>query len=144
MQELWQVLSIAEKSLLIVSACVIFASLTGMLGILLTSLNERRRELAILRAVGAGPLRIMALLLSESVFLTLLASVLGVGMMYLLVFCFQDWIALEYGVFLTLNGLTPDQFRLLLWIQLAGLITGLIPAIKAYYYTLIDGLTPKI
>ncbi|RAU17411.1 ABC transporter permease [Nitrincola tibetensis] len=144
LQELWQVLSIAEKSLLIVSACVIFASLTGMLGILLTSLNERRRELAILRAVGAGPLRIMVLLLSESVFLTLLASALGVGMMYLLVFSFQDWIALEYGVFLTLNGLTPEQVRLLLWIQLAGLITGLIPAIKAYYYTLIDGLTPKI
>lgn len=145
LQELWQVMSIAEKTLLIISAFVVFAGFTGMLGMLLTSLNERRRELAVLRAVGASPLRIVTLLTFEAVLLTFLGSLLGILLLVLVTLSVQDWLALHYGLFLSPPGWpTPSQWWLLGAIQVAGLFTGLIPAWRAYRYTLIDGLTPRL
>ncbi len=145
LQELWQVMSIAEKTLLIISGCVVFAGFTGMLGMLLTSLNERRRELAVLRAVGASPLRIVVLLMFEAVLLTFLGIILGLVLLALITFGVQDWLALEYGIFLS-SPTWPSQTQWILIgaVQLAGLLTGLIPAWRAYRYTLADGLTPRL
>ncbi|QEW05345.1 ABC transporter permease [Nitrincola iocasae] len=143
-QELWQVMAVAERTLLIISGFVVFAGFTGMLGILLTSLNERRRELAVLRAVGAGPLRIVALLLFEAMLLTFLGILLGLLLLTLLTFGIQDWLALQYGIFLNPGWPDKSQWLLLGAVQLAGLLTGLIPAWRAYRYTLADGLTPRL
>ncbi|WP_409523598.1 ABC transporter permease [Nitrincola sp. MINF-07-Sa-05] len=143
LQELWQVLSIAERTLLAISACVVFAGLTGMLALLLASLNERRRELAVLRAVGAGPGRILFLLLFEAMLLTLLGSLLGVLLLYGLIAGTQNWLALEHGLFLSLEWPGKTQWLLLGAIQLAGIVAGSIPAWRAYRYTLADGLTPR-
>jgi len=145
LQELWQVMSIAEKTLLIISGFVVFAGFTGMLGMLLTSLNERRRELAVLRAVGASPFRIITLLIFEAVLLTFLGILLGLLLLSLLTLGIQDWLALEYGLFLSSPGWpSASQWWLLGAVQLAGLLTGLIPAWRAYRYTLADGLTPRL
>ena len=62
LQELWAMISIAEQMLLVISSFVVATGLFGMLTVLLTSLNERRREMAILRAVGARPWHIFLLL----------------------------------------------------------------------------------
>ncbi len=56
LQELWSLMGTAEQALLLVSACVVLVGLVGMLTALLASLGERRREMAILRSVGARPL----------------------------------------------------------------------------------------
>jgi putative ABC transport system permease protein len=56
----------AEDALKIVTAFVVIVGLLGMIVSLYTSLNERRREMAILRAVGAPKGRIVSLLVLES------------------------------------------------------------------------------
>ena len=145
LQELWQVMSIAERTLMIISGFVVFAGFTGMLGMLLTSLNERRRELAVLRAVGASPFRIVILLVFEAVLLTFLGILLGLLLLALITLGVQDWLALEYGIFLSSPGWpNATQWTLIGAVQLAGLFTGLIPAWRAYRYTLADGLTPRL
>ncbi len=145
LQELWQVMSIAERTLMIISGFVVFAGFTGMLGMLLTSLNERRRELAVLRAVGASPFRIVVLLVFEAVLLTFLGILLGLLLLALITLGVQDWLALEYGIFLSPPGWpNATQWTLIGAVQLAGLFTGLIPAWRAYRYTLADGLTPRL
>ncbi|HBX55154.1 MAG TPA: peptide ABC transporter permease, partial [Pseudomonas sp.] len=53
LQELWSLMGTAEKALFVVSLFVVLTGLIGMLTAILTSLNERRREMAILRSVGA-------------------------------------------------------------------------------------------
>jgi len=55
LHELWGMMSVAERALMVVSGFVVVAGLLGMLSSLLTSLQERRREMAILRAMGARP-----------------------------------------------------------------------------------------
>ena len=66
LQQLWDLMGLAENALLVVSGLVVLVGLTVMLAALLTGLNERRREMAILRAVGARPGQIFALVLGEA------------------------------------------------------------------------------
>lgn len=57
LQQLWDLVGIAERALLAVSALVVVVGLAGMVAVVLASLGERRRELAILRALGAASAR---------------------------------------------------------------------------------------
>ena len=82
--ELWGLMGVAEDALLVVSACVVVVGLFGMLAVLLTGLNERRRELAILRSVGARPGHLFGLILGEALCLTGIGIALGLGLLYLL------------------------------------------------------------
>ena len=74
LSQLWDLIGIAENALLIVAVFVVVVGLFGMLTALLTSLNERRREMAILRSVGARPAHVFTLVMGEAGFLTLLAA----------------------------------------------------------------------
>jgi putative ABC transport system permease protein len=78
LQELWSLIGVAEKALLAVSGFVVVVGLSGMLIALMTSLNERRREMAILRSVGARPLHVFSLIVGESALLTLTGVTIGI------------------------------------------------------------------
>ena len=76
--ELWSVMGIAEQALLAVSAFVVVAGLIGMLTTILSSLNERRREMAILRSVGARPGHVFGLLIAEAGALAIAGALAGI------------------------------------------------------------------
>ena len=68
-----------------ISGFVLIAGLLGMLTTLLSTLNERRREMAVLRAVGAHPYHIILCCSCWKRFLLFLAGCLvGVSVLYLL------------------------------------------------------------
>ena len=77
MQKLWQILGTFEKALLTVSALVVLSSLTSLISLLLATLSERRREMAILRSVGAGPVIVFYLLWMEATILCFIGVFLG-------------------------------------------------------------------
>jgi putative ABC transport system permease protein len=77
--ELWRGLGYVDQALKVISWMVLAVGLTAMLISLLTGLNERRREMAILRSIGAGPARITLLLVFESCVLTLAGIGVGVA-----------------------------------------------------------------
>ena len=79
LDQLWQTVGVVEKTLLGISWLVFAVGLAGLAAVMLASLNERRRELAVLRSVGAGLRHIVFLLVLESLFVTLLGVVLGIG-----------------------------------------------------------------
>lgn len=144
LHELWGMMSVAEQALLAVSAFVVVAGLLGMLSSLLTSLQERRREMAILRAMGARPRHIFVLLVSEATTLTLAGTLLGVAGMYALLLVLQPIVQQLYGISIELTPLTPYELLLLGLVVGAGIIIGFIPAIKAYRQSLADGMTIRI
>lgn len=144
LSELWQMMSVAEQALLAVSIFVVIAGLLGMLSSLLTSLQERRREMAILRAMGARPKHVFSLLMSEASSLTLVGIVGGVIGSYLLMSIAAPIIHNQYGIAITLSALTVHEWMLLGYVQLAGMIIGIIPAIRAYRQSLADGMTIRI
>lgn len=144
LHELWGMMSIAEQALLIVSGFVVIAGLLGMLTSLLTSLNERRREMAILRAMGARPGHIFFLLVSEATVLTTIGIGLGITLLYSLMAIAQPFIQQQFGLHIEITAPTTYELSLLGIVQIAGIIVGIIPAIRAYQHSLADGMTIKV
>ncbi|MEZ9175268.1 ABC transporter permease [Vibrio kanaloae] len=144
LHELWGMMAVAEQALLIVSGFVVIAGLLGMLSSLLTSLQERRREMAILRAMGARPRHVFGLLISEASALTFLGITLGVAVLFALIAVVAPIVQQSYGINISISAITPHEWKLLMLVQTAGVIIGFIPAFRAYRQSLSDGMTIRI
>lgn len=144
LRELWGMLDIVEKILLLFSIVVVIISLLGMLTTLLATLNQRRRELAILRSVGARPWHIFSLLTSEAVIITLLGCLLGTALFFVAILLAQPVLQAQFGISLSLSMLSSYEVKLLGAIMLAGTVMGIFPALRAYYYSLSDGMSIKV
>jgi len=143
LQELWNMMGTAEAALAVVALFVVVGGLIGMLTMLLASLNERRREMAILRAVGARPAHVFAMFVSEALLITATGCVAGLGLLYLGVLAGQPIIEAQYGIYLPINPPTVREWTILSIILGAGTIAGFLPAFLAYRNSVADGLTVR-
>jgi putative ABC transport system permease protein len=142
--ELWSMMSTADTALMLVSLFVIFAGVLGILSSLLTTLESRSREIAILRALGARPFAIVGLFLSEGLLLAIGAYALGFVLVYPCLYGLQPMLLQHYGFHLPIELNTRyDGFLFLAVVGLAFL-GALIPAGKAYRRALSHGLTIRI
>ncbi|ATD01937.1 MULTISPECIES: ABC transporter permease [Pseudoalteromonas] len=144
LKELWEMLAIIEKILLLFSFVVVIISLLGMLTTLLANLNQRRRELAILRSVGARPWQLFSLISMESLLTTFLGCLVGCILFYALMGTTAGYLQSQAGVSINISMLSDYELTLIGVIMAAGFIIGLIPATRAYFYSLSDGMSIKI
>jgi putative ABC transport system permease protein len=142
--QLWDIIGVVEKTLLAVSAFVVLVGLCGMLVAIMTSLNERRREMAILRAVGARPLHVFSLIVGDSAMVTLMGVALGVALLYAMFTVAQPLIAYRFGLFVSAGSLSTYELVLIGTVCLAGLLIGLVPGYRIYRYSLADGMTIRL
>lgn len=141
--DIWHMFSYVENALRVLGFCILLVSLLSMIGILMATLNERRREMAILRALGAGPRRLAGLLVWESFLVTTIAVILGWCLQITVVGLFQNWLKEKYGLFLETFQVTAPELFYLAIIVLLGTLIGLWPAIRVYRSSLKDGLIVK-
>ena len=144
LNEMWQGLGYAETGLRLVAIFVVLVGLLGMLVSLYTSLNERRREMAILRAVGAGPNRILALLVLESMCLAAAGALAGLALVYGLLAAGQSIVEAQVGLFIPIRPPGAVELLLLGAVVTAGFVMGFVPAFKAYRTALHDGLAVRL
>ncbi|WP_028113542.1 ABC transporter permease [Ferrimonas kyonanensis] len=144
LSQLWALLSQGERALAIVSGFVVAVGLIGMLTTLLASLGERRREIAILRAMGAGPRHIFLLLWGEAALLSLVGTLLGYLLAQLGVLALSPWARSNYGLELSLGLPANSVLWMMVAVQIAGSLAGVLPAWRAYRQTLNDGLTQRL
>ena len=144
LSQLWDLIAVAENALMIVSAFVVIVGLFGMLTALLTSLNERRREMAILRSVGARPWHVFGLIIGEAGFLSLIGVLSGMALLYLSLIAGQPIIERRFGLFVSIGWLTTHEWILLGAVVTAGFVVGGIPSYRAYRLSLADGLSPRV
>lgn len=144
LQELWRSLNTFERILAIVSSFVLLTGLIGMLATLLASLQERRREMAVLRSLGAGPGRIFTLLISEAMLLTIVGITCGLILLYGLMAALAPWIHSSFGIVITLGAPSVIEWQRMGIVLLAAFIVSCIPAWRAYRLALTDGLTIKL
>ena len=142
--ELWKVMEIIETALFIIAGLVVLTSLIGMLSILLTNLNERRREIAILRSVGASPRNIFSLMVIESEILVTLGILLGLVLLYLSLTLVNPILFNFFGFNIELSSPSKFQWIMLIIVLVGGFLAALYPAISAYRKTLQDGLTIRL
>ena len=144
LQELWSLMGTAEQALFVVSLFVVLTGLIGMLTAILTSLNERRREMAILRSVGARPWHIAGLLVIEAFALALAGAALGLTLLYVGIAVAQAPLQQLYGLYLPFDWPSGYEWRLLGAILLAAVLMGAVPAWRAYRQSLADGLSIRV
>lgn len=144
LDELWTVIGAGERALLGMSALVAVVSLCSLVAVVLASLGERRRELAVLRAVGAAPRHVLFLLAFEGMVVTLAGVIIGAAATALLVVAAAPWLQAWFGIALGLSAPDAAQWGLLAAIAAAGFIASLLPGWRAYRLSLADGLSPKV
>ncbi|GAA3528351.1 ABC transporter permease [Zobellella aerophila] len=144
LHELWSMMSMAERAIAFIALFVVAAGLLGMLTTLLAGLSARRRELAILRSLGAGPHHLFALLVLEAAVLTGLGIFLGMLTLYIVLTLAAPLVQAQYGLLFYPGLPTAAEWRLLGLIWLAGMVIGLLPAAQAYRYSVNDGMSIKI
>ncbi|MBC7371148.1 MAG: FtsX-like permease family protein, partial [Bdellovibrionaceae bacterium] len=144
LSELWHSLSYVEQILKAISWMVVVVGLMAMLIALTTSLNERRREMAILRAIGASSQKILALLVFESTLLTFAGIVLGTFVAVVGAYLLKPWLETEFGFYLVGSPLGASEFLFLAATLSGGILIGLIPAYRAQRMALKDGLSVNV
>ncbi len=144
LQELWSMLRVLESTLLSISALVMVSGLLGLLTVVLAGLNERRREMALLRALGAPAKHVFSLLCGEAGLIALVGVVVGVCLHYGLMVALAPALLDRFGVLLNISMLAPYLFLWLgLYVLLAAFL-GALPALRVYRQTLNDGLSQRI
>lgn len=143
LQQLWGLVGVAETALLAVSAFVVVGGLIGLLTTLLTSLAERRREMAVLRSIGAGRGLVFGLLITEAAVSALTAAVLGAGAVHLALAAARPLILERFGLYLAASGPRLFDLKVIVVVTAAAVILAAFPAWRAYRYSLADGLTVR-
>ena len=141
---LWRTLGSFELIMLGISVMVVVAGLIGMLTTIMSSLNERRREMAVLRAIGAHPYHILVLFVLETLFLMLAAIALSLILMYGMLLMLQPFLMEWIGISIAIGWLDTQQIGIIIFITLAALLVSLIPGLIAYRRSLQDGLLIRI
>ncbi len=143
LDELWAVIGPGEQALLAISALVAVVSLASLVAVVLAGLNERRRELAVLRAVGAGPRQVLLLLAAEGAMVTLAGALLGALVAGAAVWLAGPVLQQRFGITLLPGLPTAAQWGLFGAVLLAGMLASLVPGWRAYRLSLADGLSPR-
>ncbi len=143
LDELWSVVGPGEQALLAISGLVALVSLASLVAVVLAGLNERRRELAVLRAVGAGPRHVLWLLALEGALVTLAGALLGALAAATAVVLAGPWLQARFGISLQAALPTAAQWALFGAVLAAGMLASLVPGWRAYRLSLADGLSPR-
>ena len=143
LDELWALVGPGEQALLLISALVAVVSLASLVAVVLAGLNERRRELAVLRAVGAGPRHVLWLLATEGALVTLAGACLGALAAAAAVVLAGPLLQQRFGITLLSGAPTPQQWGLFAAVLVAGMLASLVPGWRAYRLSLADGLSPR-
>lgn len=142
LDELWVAVDFGERALLATGALVALVSLAGLVAVIVTGLEQRRHELAVLRAVGARPRQIAILLLLEGSGLTAAGALLGAATALAATHLAGPWVQSQWGLTLSTAWPSPEEWTLLAAVVAAGSAASLLPGWRAYRVSLADGLTP--
>ena len=144
LRQLWALVGVVETALLATSLLVILAGLVGMLTMLLTGLGQRRREVAVLRAVGAGRGLVFGLVVAEAVLLATAAAVAGVLLAHAGLFVVRDVVSARFGLVLAAGWPGGFELAVVVGVALAAGLAATLPAWRVLRMSLADGLTMRL
>ena len=127
-----QVLKPMQRLLLAVAALVVIVSALSVTATLYQAAERRRRDLAVLRALGAHPREIFTLVVLEALLVTLLGLAIGWFLGHGGLFLVNPYLHDSLGI-----GISPwstDRIEAisLSLVAAGGLLAGILPAVQAY------------
>ena len=142
LDQLWQMVGRGEALLHLTGLLVGFTAIAGLAATLLAGLEARRRELAVLRALGAAPRTLFSLILIEAVIIALAGIALGLAVSAATLALIEPELRAHYGIALSGGWFNLELIAPMAMILAASVAASLVPAWRAVRLTLADGLTP--
>ncbi len=143
-QDLWEFFEFVQITLNIISGLVVFIGLLGMLSLILMGVQNRRKEMAILRSIGATPFDIGKLIVGEAAIVCAVSIGLGVVFLYVALFILSQPLYDTYGFYLQIQPLSLLELAILALIECSAILISFIPAYQIYKQSLIDGMNTHI
>ncbi len=131
-----RLLAVVAAMVMVVAAATIFAGIASSLG-------QRRRTFAILRALGMRRRRIVALLLAEAVLLATAGAVIGYLVYICLALVASSVLRHQVGVVLSLEGSLWTLVLAPLVMVALGVLAAVVPALRAYTTDVVGELTDR-
>ena len=130
--ELLGLFGTARRILVWVSGLVMLVAIVSVAVSLYNTMASRRREFALLRALGAPRRRLLWLVVLEAMVLCLIGSVCGVVIGHGVLTLAAPWVEASAGVRLETGLMLPTEAYFVLAVVGAGSLAGLLPALRAY------------
>jgi putative ABC transport system permease protein len=132
LSELWQMMSLLEKSLLLVASLVFVSACFGVSAVLLHSIRERKEEIRLLRIIGASPPFVFALIETETLVITLTAALLATILLTATLIGAESYIVGNYGIQISQFMELKSYLWVVAILVTLTLIAGLVPGWVAY------------
>lgn len=140
--QLLQIVGSATDLLRVISYMVVLVAAVSILVALYNTMNERRRDIAIMRALGARRTQIVAVILQEALLIAGLGAALGVLACHVAAFFLGDAVAERTSVPIDWSAFSPDELWLIVAVTLVGGLAGVLPAIKGSMTEVADNIGP--
>ncbi len=121
-----------ELLLLLVTVLVVVVSAVGILVSMVGSALERSRDVAIMRALGAGRGQVLACVLLEAVLLAGIGGLAGWALGHGIVAAIAPWVTAQAGVHVGFFSAAPAELLLVPLLVGLAILAALIPALSAY------------
>ncbi len=139
--QLWNLSKMFEQSLWLVGVLVFVTTIIGMINMLIVSLQSRKKELALLRIIGASPMYCFLLVQIESFLVVLTAILMALAFGYLIFWLLGDWFGTQYGIYVDLQSyLSIDLLIIFAVLSLASIILVCIPATMFYRQSIVKNI----
>ncbi|MEM6730907.1 MAG: ABC transporter permease, partial [Myxococcota bacterium] len=142
-QQLWSTVSVAENGLRVIGILVSLAAIVALVATVLSTVQERRREMALLRSVGASPFQVASIIMGEAILVAFSSVVFALAAVQLAGQLGGAALAARYGLRLSSNPLTIAELPWIGAFLLTAAIISLIPAVVSYRRSLSDGLLAR-
>lgn len=143
MGELFEKLGWVHRVLTMVAYLVVVVAAASILASIYNTINERRREFAIMRALGARRGTVFSAIVAETASIAAIGVVAGFGVYAAILAVAAQVIRSTTGVVLNVWQYDP----VLVWgpvgIVVLGALSGIVPAVKAYRTDVAENILPS-
>jgi putative ABC transport system permease protein len=146
-KNLFDIVGNVDWAFLFITALVIVVAIIGVMVALYNSLAERRREIAILRSLGAHRSKIFSIIALEAALTSFFGALAGIVLSKLLALVLKEVVLQKTGVeismsLISLVGGVPIELALIIIVTFIGALAGIIPAVEAYRTDVAKNLSP--
>jgi putative ABC transport system permease protein len=141
-QRLFGIVASLDVLFIAMAAATLVSSAVAILLSMINSMGERRRQVAILRVLGASRARIFWLVLTESTLVGLVGAAAGVAVCVVVLFAATKWMLTAHGIVIA-PQLDPRAAVLVAMGTTAlAAIAGIVPSVLAYRTSVSRNLRP--
>ena len=141
-KQLFDIIGNINSILLVIAYLVIFVAAISILVSLYNSMNERKRDIAIMRSLGAPRFTILKIIVLEGALISFTGAVSGVLLGHIVIFIMKSKISDLAGIQITGTTFNISELYILAGTVLLGIFASMIPAIKAYKTDVAKNLNP--